>query len=188
LLGAAIVGALYGRRTARACCGGFFVFCAGYLFVALAWHPETELTHYQLNSVFWSVPSRADEPRLLTTRLLDWLHEMTIPPMGLTSGSLVLVQWGSPGSFFEASILEVKASQFKIRYSDDKSGGYDEWVGASRMRPVGYSWSVREAFRVLGHYLLAPWFGLAGAVLALEVARRSTREQRSAPGPVTPST
>jgi hypothetical protein len=105
--------------------------------------------------------SNDDSIGVLTERFVDAL-QLVRRNLPHSVGEKVQVQWGSPGTYYPSTVLEMKDELFKIRYVSDRSGVYDEWVGPDRIKLEGRARCCRIA-RLL--FIVA--FALCGGLICL---------------------
>jgi hypothetical protein len=156
---AAVVVLLLASCRALATCGRTRAFWAAFAVCGGAYFCLTLTTLGQKADYGgWTYPKRQPVPRLLTEALLHWMHE-ALPPLAASYavGSDVSVEWH--GSWWPATILEVKGDQYNIRYIDS----YAEWVTRARIRNASRDF---QSFVEIGDTMWALLIGLCGALAA----------------------
>ena len=98
-IGVAILGIAFCRAATRAMWIGYFVLAGGHaLFVE---EPSRDSAAY-LGRYLWGQTPDTPRPELITTRMLVLAYQQILPAPELRQGGRVRVQWGSPGSYYDA--------------------------------------------------------------------------------------
>jgi hypothetical protein len=130
---------------------GFAVWGFGYLYLAFG-------------SLAYSLALGSSDvaESLLTTKLLRvTFSALPSHAASHTVGNAVSVNWH--GSWYPATILEVKGGQYKIHYDRDSSSYWDEWVSPARLGPLRPEW---EDFYQVGQAIWALVLAFVGGLTA----------------------
>ena len=151
LLSLAVVGAICRQGGARVYWVAVAVVGWVYYFSAVAWPaPLTPQVSAQFPSYNATQPSPDDRPRLLTSKLLDWIESKR--SVRLPVGTHVEAQWAG-GGYWPGRITDVNESGYLIAWDDGSPPTWDT--------PVQLGSSVTPLYQV-GHAV----FGMFLALLA----------------------
>jgi hypothetical protein len=152
-----ILGLVIQQGKARASWLGFAVCGWGYL-LSSAGAPW--LSPSPMGLIFGPRGSTIESTPLLTTKLLEAVYEIAKPEAPRSIGEHVQVQWGPTQSFWGATIVAMQDDQVQIHW-DNYPVGQNEWVLKPRVQPGN-----AQRFVEVGHYILAPVFGVLGVMIA----------------------
>ena len=123
LLALAVVGAICRRGGARVYWVAVAVVGWVYYFAAVAWPAPLEpQISPQYPNYFATQPSPDDRPRLLTSKLLDWIESKRTARLPV--GTHVVAQW-SGGGFWPGRITDVNETGYLITWDDGSTPTWD---------------------------------------------------------------
>jgi hypothetical protein len=167
LMSLAVVGAICRRGPARVYWLAAAVVGWVYYFSAIAWPvpPEPPLTP-QYPNYYATQPAPESRPRLLTSKLLDWLESKRTARLSI--GTHVVAQWAG-GGYWPGRITDANETGYLVAWDDGSSPTWDT--------PAQIASSITPLYQV-GHAV----FGVLLALLAGWVMSRVFQEPSAQQG------